>query len=44
MDLWTDGIIGNMDDIVWEAKNSTHANLLAAAAEASAGRILSTFQ
>ncbi len=41
MDLWTDGIIGNMDDIVWEAKNSAHANLLAAAAEASAGRILS---
>ena len=41
MDLWTDGIIGNMDDIVWEAKNSDHANLLAATAEASAGRILS---
>ncbi len=41
MDLWTDGIIGNMDDIVWEAKNNAHANLLASAAEASAGRILS---
>lgn len=41
MDLWTDGIIGNMDDIVWDAKNSPHANLLAAAAEATASRILS---
>ena len=41
MDLWTDGIIGSMDDIVWDAKNSSHANLLAAAAEATASRVLS---
>ena len=40
MDLWTDGILGNMDDVVWAARNSPHGNLLAAAAEASAGRIL----
>ena len=42
MDLWTDGIIGNMDDIVWDARNSHQANLLAATAEATAYRFLCT--
>lgn len=40
MDLWSDGILGNMDDIVWEAGNSPQGNLLAATAEASASRLL----
>ncbi len=40
MDLWSDGILGNMDDIVWEAKNNPQGNLLAATAEANASRLL----
>jgi formylglycine-generating enzyme required for sulfatase activity len=41
MDLWTDGILGNMDDIVWDAGNDPQANLIAATAEAA---VFSFFQ
>lgn len=38
MDFWTKGIIGDVDDVVSEAKNSPYENFLAAAAEAIAYR------
>jgi hypothetical protein len=40
MNIWTDGIIGNNDDIVEEAKNIPFENFLAALAEAKAARVL----
>jgi Glycosyl hydrolase family 9/Cellulase N-terminal ig-like domain len=40
VDRWTDGIIGNVDDIVAEAGNSPDGNFAAAAAEAVAARVL----
>lgn len=39
MDFWTDGILGNQDDVVVEAGNAAFDNFLAAAAEALAGRL-----
>lgn len=39
MDLWTDGILGTVDDEVAEADNDSFANLTAAAAEAFAARM-----
>jgi len=43
MDFWTDGIIGTPDDVTSEAKNSPFENLLAAAAEALASRVLKSY-
>jgi hypothetical protein len=40
MDLWTDGILGDADDVTAEARNSPYENFLAAAAEAIAYRNL----
>ena len=40
MDFWTDGIIGNVDDVVSEARNSPYDNFLAAKAEAKAAKLL----
>lgn len=39
MDFWTDGILGNQDDVVVESRDSAFENFLAAAAEAVAGRV-----
>ncbi len=39
MDFWTDGILGNQDDVVVEARDAAFDNFLAAAAEALAGRL-----
>jgi hypothetical protein len=36
MDFWTDGIMGDADDVTAEARNSPYENFLAAAAEAIA--------
>jgi hypothetical protein len=40
MDFWTKGIIGDVDDVTSEARNSPYENFLAAAAEAIAHRVL----
>ncbi len=40
MDRWTDGIIGNLDDVSAQASNNPASNLAAAAAEAIAARVL----
>jgi len=40
MDIWTNGIIGDSDDVIATAQNSVHTNLLAAATEATAYRVL----
>jgi len=40
MDRWTDGIIGNVDDVTAEAKNSPMHNFACAAVEALAYRLL----
>lgn len=40
MGFWSDGIIGNNDDIVARASNNAHENFQAAAAEAIAARLL----
>jgi hypothetical protein len=40
MDRWTDGIIGNLDDVSARASNNPAQNLAAAAAEALAARVL----
>jgi Glycosyl hydrolase family 9 len=42
MDRWTDGIIGNVDDMVARAGNNPESNISAAAAEAIAARVLRT--
>lgn len=38
MDFWTDGVLGNVDDVTAKAGNSPFENLTAAAAEAAAAR------
>jgi hypothetical protein len=40
MDRWTNGILGDVDDMVCNAVNSTGGNFAAAAAEALAARVL----
>jgi hypothetical protein len=40
MDRWTDGIIGNLDDVSAQAGNNPTSNLAAAATEALAARVL----
>lgn len=40
MNIWTDGILGNNDDIVAEAENNPFENFIAASAEARAARVL----
>ena len=40
MGLWTDGILGNNDDIVSHAQNNPYNNFMAAAAEAMGARVL----
>lgn len=40
MDRWTDGIIGNLDDVSAQAGNNPASNLAAAATEALAARVL----
>ena len=40
MDRWTDGIIGNVDDVSAQASNNPAQNLAAAATEALAARVL----
>jgi|YNPBryunderm2012_1023409.scaffolds.fasta_scaffold01584_4 hypothetical protein len=40
VDHWTNGVIGDFDDVVTEAVNSPFENLLAASAEAMAYRVL----
>ena len=40
MDLWTDGIIGTEDDIVFTASNGSFANYCGALAEAAGARLL----
>lgn len=40
MGMWTDGILGNNDDVTSEAQNSPYENFLAAASEAIAARVL----
>jgi len=40
MDRWTDGIIGNLDDVSAQASNNPTSNLAAAATEALAARVL----
>jgi hypothetical protein len=40
MDRWTDGIIGNTDDMVAQAGNNPAGNFLASATEAIASRVL----
>ncbi len=40
MGLWTDGILGNNDDITSHAANNPYNNFLAAAAEAAGSRVL----
>ena len=42
MGPWTDGIIGNNDDVTSEATNEPYDNFLAAATEALAARLLKT--
>jgi hypothetical protein len=43
MGLWTDGILGNNDDIVSHAANSAYNNFLAASAEAIGSRALAPY-
>jgi hypothetical protein len=38
MDFWTDGVLGNLDDVLVRAGNSAFDNFLAAATEAAAAR------
>ena len=40
MDRWTDGVIGNVDDVSAQASNNPAQNLAAAATEALAARVL----
>ena len=40
MDFWTDGQLGNVDDVLGEVRNSSFDNFIAAAAEAIAARTL----
>lgn len=40
MDFWTDGILGNFDDIKFKAANSPFDNFVTAAAEAKAAAVL----
>jgi hypothetical protein len=40
MDFWTDGIIGTVDDVTFEASNHPYANYRTASAEALAARVL----
>ena len=40
MSIWSDGIIGTNDDIIYKARNSPFENFLAASTEAVAGRVL----
>ena len=40
MDRWTDGIMGNLDDVSAQASNNPASNLAAAATEALAARVL----
>jgi hypothetical protein len=42
MNRWTDGIIGNADDVVQEATKAPYEDFVAAAAEALAARVLKT--
>jgi Glycosyl hydrolase family 9./N-terminal ig-like domain of cellulase. len=39
-DMWTDGIIGTVDDVFGTAENSAHCNFMAATAEATAAALL----
>ena len=38
--LWTDGIIGNVDDLVFDARKEAFPNFVAASAEAAAAKVL----
>ena len=40
MDFWTDGILGNVDDVTYEARDNCFENYLAASTEALAARLL----
>jgi hypothetical protein len=40
MDFWTDGVLGDADDMTTEAQNSPYENFTAAATEALAARVL----
>ncbi len=42
MDLWTDGIIGTVDDEICAAHNDPFSNFIAASTEALASRVLAT--
>ena len=41
-DMWTDGIIGTVDDVFSKANNSAHGNFVSATAEATAALLLKT--
>ncbi|UCF44129.1 MAG: glycoside hydrolase family 9 protein [Planctomycetota bacterium] len=40
MDFWTDGIIGTIDDVAFEAENEPYTNYRTASAEALAARVM----
>jgi hypothetical protein len=42
MDFWTDGVVGNADDMSVQPNNSPYENFTGAATEALAGRLLQT--